>query len=115
MSTVYIRAEDIVIESDEDGFCLFVTDEDSGNSIRINIQHMVLDFYAAVRKEIGPYAAEAESARAAVAAGVSLEDYTAVPQLVTNRPVSVEDAIEAGYALDDPKSPGYHDRMVGDH
>lgn len=114
MSTVYIRAEDIVIESDEDGYSLFVTDEDSGNSIRINIQHLVFDFYRAVQADIRPYILEAEDARSAVSRGVSLEEYTALPQLVTNRPVSVEDAIEAGYALDDPKSPGYHDRMVGD-
>ncbi len=36
----------------------------------------------------------------------------AAPKPVTSRPVSVEDAIDAGYALDDPKSPGYHERMV---
>jgi hypothetical protein len=35
-----------------------------------------------------------------------------MPQFVTRRPVDIEDAVEAGYALDDPKSPGYHDRMV---
>jgi hypothetical protein len=111
MNTVYIRAEDVVIESDEDGYRLFVTDEESGNSIRINIQDIVFEFYAAVQREIRPYVLEAESARSAVAAGVSLLDYTA-PQPVTNRPVDVYEAIEAGYALDDPKSPGYHDRMV---
>ena len=36
----------------------------------------------------------------------------AAPKPVTSRPVSVYDAIDAGYALDDPKSPNYHERMV---
>ncbi len=110
--TVYIRAEDICIDADEDGYSLLVTDEDSGNSISINIQHIVLDFYNNVVSTIGPYAAEADSARRAVASGMSRADYLDSPQPVTSRPVSVEDAIEAGYALDDPKSPNYHERMV---
>jgi hypothetical protein len=36
----------------------------------------------------------------------------AAPRPVTSRPVSVEDAIEAGYALDDPKHPTFYERMV---
>ena len=62
-----------------------------------------IEFYDQVRSVIGEYAAEAQIARLEVQAGI--------PQPVTNRPMSVEDAINAGYALDDPKSPGWHDRM----
>ncbi len=103
MSTVYIRAEDICIESDEDGFCLFITDEDSGNSIRVNIQHFVLDFYKNVQAEIRPYVLEADSARNAVAAGVPLEEYL---------DSGYSDEQASGYALDDPKHPTFHERLA---
>ncbi len=98
--TVYIRAEDIQIDSDEDGWNLTVTDEASGKSICINFQALALEFYDNVRHTLGPYATEAAAARATM------------PQMVYRRPVDIEEAIDAGYALDDPKSPGYHDRMV---
>jgi hypothetical protein len=107
---LFLTADAVRVDSDEKGFGLII-DTDEGDKIYVNIHGCALDFYDSVRVEMRGWVAEAESARAAVAAGVSLEEYT-VPQPVTNRPVSVEDAIEAGYALDDPKSPGYHDRMV---
>ena len=106
MSTVYIRAEDFRVDSDEDGYSLFFTDSDSGQSISINIHGLTLEFYAAVQKEIRPYVLEAESARNAVSAGLSRAQYLGI----TGPP---EDE-NSGYELDDPKHPTYHDRMVGD-
>jgi hypothetical protein len=93
-----IHAESLKIDTDEGRYMLLVETDDCLH--RFDIHGLVLDFYDEVRRELLPYVVEAEAAR------------VTVPQLVTNRPVSVEDAIEAGYALDDPKSPGYHDRMV---
>ena len=102
-----IRAEHVEIVTDEGRYVLVVWDEASTDKLSIDIHDSVLDFYAQVQREIRPYVLEAdleaEHARATM------------PQPVTNRPVSVEDAVDAGYALDDPKSPGFHDRMVGDN
>jgi hypothetical protein len=107
---LFLTADAVRVDSDEKGFALII-DTDEGDKLYVNIHACALDFYDSVRVEMRGWVAEADMARAAVAAGVTLEGYT-VPQPVTNRPVSVEDAIEAGYALDDPKSPGFHDRMV---
>jgi hypothetical protein len=106
-----ITANSIQIDTDEGRYVLHIETEELGTA-RVDIHDIVLDFYAAVRAEIGPYAAEADSARRAVASGMSRADYLDSPQPVTSRPVDVQDAIDAGYALDDPKSPGFHDRMV---
>lgn len=92
------HAESLKIDTDEGSFVLEVETDDA--VIRYDIHHLALEFEAEVRRELRPYALEAEHARATM------------PELVTSRPVSVEDAIEAGYALDDPKSPGYYERMV---
>ncbi len=77
--------------SDEDGFVLQIFPDD-GPRIDINIQSIVFDFYKNVQAEIRPYVLEAESARASIPAGYA--------------------ELDDGYELDDPKSPGYHDRMV---
>jgi hypothetical protein len=108
---IIYTADAIRVDSDEQGFGLII-DTDEGDKIYVNIHSVALEFYDSVRVEMRGWVAEADMARAAVNAGVSLEDYTALPQPITNRPVDVEDAIDAGYALDDPKSPGFHDRMV---
>jgi hypothetical protein len=100
------------VDEINDGHIALIIDTDEGDKLYIDIHSVALEFYDSVQANLRPYVLEAEDARSAVAAGVSLEDYTALPQPITNRPVSVEDAIDAGYALDDPKSPGYHDRMV---
>jgi hypothetical protein len=106
---IIYTADAVRVDSDEQGFGL-VIDTDEGDKLYINIHRCALDFYDSVRVEMRGWVAEADMARAAVNAGVSLEEYTS-PQPVTNRPVDVYEAIGAGYALDDPKSPGYHDRM----
>ena len=85
---------------DNEGRIAIIVDTDEGDKLYIDIHAVALDFEASVRANLRPYALEAEHARATM------------PELVTSRPISVEDAVEAGYALDDPKSPGYHDRMV---
>jgi len=113
MNHGYLTASSIRIDEDEGRFVLLI-DSDEEDTITVNIHSIALDFYQDVQRELRPWFLEAEHARQAVAAGVSREDYLGSPEPVTSRPVSVEDAIEAGYALDDPKSPGYHDRMVGD-
>jgi hypothetical protein len=108
---IYITADDAGIDTDEGRYVLRIWGN-QGEDITVNIHSFVLDFYANVKENIGPYAAEAEGARKAVASGMSRADYLDSPQPVRSRPVDVQDAIDAGYALDDPKSPGYHDRMV---
>lgn len=120
---LHTTADSVRVDSDERGFELVIETED-GDRITVNIQPCALDFYASVQGQMRGWILEAESARAAIRAGVSLEDYTGatVPQFVRSRPMSVADAISegfmqddyAGYEPDDPKSPGYHDRMVGD-
>jgi hypothetical protein len=101
--SVYIRAEEIRIEGDEDGYSLVAVDSDSGKSITIGVQDIVFEFYAAVQREIRPYILEAESARTAVASGMSREEYLGTPDLT------------GAYELDDPKHPTYHERMSGLH
>lgn len=97
-----IRADSIKVSDDEGRYTLTIESDYGIFPIVVDIHDLVLDFYAQVQREIRPYVLEAEMSRFVAA----------LPELVTNRPVSVEDAVEAGYALDDPKSPGYHDRMV---
>jgi hypothetical protein len=104
----HLRAESVTVDTDEGRFCLIITDADEGRESQIDIHDCVLEFFKNAMDRIGEYAAEAQLARATM----SRADYLDSPQPVRSRPVSVEDAIEAGYALDDPKSPGYHDRMV---
>jgi hypothetical protein len=114
--SVYFNASDAGIDTDEGRFVLKVWADEEGTEYTIDIHPFVLDFYAAVKSEIGPYAAEADQARRAVTTGMTREQYLATqypgyPQPVT---VAVEDvyaAIDAGYALDDPKHSTYHDRM----
>ena len=111
MNHGYLIATSIRVDEDE-GRIVLLIDSDEEDTITVNIHSLAVGFYHDVPPELGPWAHEADSAPAAVAAGVSREDYLGPPQPVTSRPVSVEDAIDAGYALDDPKSPGYHERMV---
>ncbi len=94
-----LHADSIKIDTDEGRFELVVETEEAG-TLRIDFHGLALAFEDEVRRELRPYALEAVLSR------------RTMPELVTNRPVSVEDAIEAGYALDDPKSPGYYERMV---
>lgn len=96
-----ITADTITIDNDEGRTLLVITTEE-GATLRFDIHSIALDFYATVKRELGPYVHEAESARAAVARGESLEEYTA----------GVDEQADA-YALDDPKHPTWHDRMVG--
>jgi hypothetical protein len=95
-----ITADSIKIDTDEGRFIMVVDYIGSAQPLTFDIHDIALEVEAEVRRELRPYALEAEYARATM------------PSLVTNRPVDIEDAIEAGYALDDPKSPGYHDRVV---
>jgi len=98
-----LTADNIKIDNDEGRFILIISTEEIGN-LTVEFHSIALEFEDEVRRELRPYALEAWHAKRDVALGV--------PQYVTTPIVSVEDAIEAGYALDDPKSPGYYDRMV---
>ena len=100
---LFLKADAIRVDPDERGFALII-DTDEGDKLYVEIPGTLaaLDFYASVRSQMSGWAAEAESARAAVAAGVSLEDYTG----------ATVPADDSGYALDDPKHPTYHERMV---
>ena len=107
---MFSTADSVYLEVDEGRLMLHVWDEDGEHVYDIHADDV--KFYENVQAELGGYAREALEARHAVRSGVTREDYLGSPQPVTSRPVSVEDAIDAGYALDDPKSPGYHERMV---
>jgi len=98
-----LNADSIRIDTDEGQFLLVIDTEEFG-TLRVNFHACALEFEDEVRKELRPYALEAASARATMP--------SSYPEPVLSRPISVEDAIEAGYALDDPKSPGYYDRMI---
>jgi len=67
------------IDEHRDGRIAIIVDTDEGDKLYVDIHSVALDFYASVQRDLRPYALEAEHARAAVAAGVSLEDYTHVP------------------------------------
>lgn len=99
MNHGHLTASRIRIDEDE-GHIVLLIDSDEEDTITVDIHGIAVEFHDDVRREIGPWAHEAEDARQAVAAGVPLKVYTKV--------VSVEDAIEDGYALDDPKHPQYH-------
>ena len=73
------------IDEHRDGRIAIIVDTDEGDKLYVDIHACALDFEASVRANLRPYALEAENARAAVAAGVSLEDYLAIPQPVTER------------------------------
>lgn len=105
MTTTFAHAESVYVDDDEGRFQLHVHTSD-GDHLIFDIHASALEFYDNVDKMIGDYGREADQARRTVAAGVPLPVFT--------KTVSVEDAVEAGYALDDPKSPGYYERMVGD-
>ena len=83
------RAETVKIDDDDGRFLLVVTTE-HGDRFAFDIHAIALEVEAEVRRELRPYALEAQHARATM-------------------PPSY-DAAEA-YALDDPKHPTYHDRM----
>ena len=85
------------IEEDEGRFVL-VLETDDGEQ-QFEIHGVALELYEQVQREIRPWYLEAESARQAVARGVSREEY-------------LNGTSEDGYALDDPKHPTYHERMT---
>ena len=121
-----IRAERIHIDTDEGRFILIIEPEDTLDTLRVDIHDHALALYTEVRMNLGPYIEDAARAMASM------------PQPVTNRPVSVEDAVDAGrmqdvritendsvdpsslfdrvrdaedaYLLNDPKHPTFHDR-----
>ena len=70
-------ADAVRVDSDERGFALIIDTED-GDKLYVNIQPCALDFYDSVRNEMRGWVIEADQARLAVAAGVSLEDYIGV-------------------------------------
>ncbi len=97
-----IRADRITVGEDEGHYTLDI-ETDEGDRLRVDIHGVVLKFYDDVRREIGPYAYEADMARRDIATGtfsVRAEMLGAIADQDT------------GYALDDPKHPTYHDRMV---
>ena len=87
-----IQVDSIRIDDDEGRFVLEVVTID-GDSHRYDIHAHVVEFYDAVRVGMGPYVAEYEHARATMPGPV--------------------DEYDDGYALDDPKSEGWYERMVG--
>ena len=100
-TTTFEHADSVYVEEDEGRFQLHVWAGD--DHMIFDIHADALKFYENVVREIRPWFLEAEHARQAVNAGVSLKAYTG----------AAEDQ-DDGYALDDPKHPTYHDRMVGD-
>ncbi len=95
MKTTHLTAHGIKVDTDEGRYCLVIETqygEDDEMLLQIDIHDEVLEFYAAVQREIRPYVLEAESARLSLPSAGPDDDL--------------------GYALDDPKHPTYFDRMV---
>lgn len=101
----YTYADEARVDTDEGRFRIVIETQD-GDHMEFDIHAIALEFYENVQAELGGWAREGIEIREQVRRGV--------PQPVTTPIADVEDAIDAGYALDDPKSPGYHDRIVGD-
>lgn len=97
-----ITADSVKVDDDE-GRIVLIVETDEGDTVTVNIHNVALEFYADVQRKLRPYALEADDARRAVAAGVSLKSYVG----------AAEDDDDCGYALDDPKHPTYYERMVG--
>ena len=97
---MFSTADSVYLDTDEGRFQLHIhTDE--GEHV-YDIHADALKFYENVQAELGGWAREALDARHAVRNGVSLTEY------LTGAPEVDPDA----YALDDPKHPTYHERMV---
>lgn len=113
-----LTADQIKIDDDEGRFILVISTEEIGN-VTVDFHACALAFEDEVRKELRPYALEAGDARAAVARGTSLADYIATDEhgrkSLDSEPWLDPDELhaESGYDPDDPKSPGYYERMVG--
>ena len=91
-------ADEIRLDSDENGFELIV--ESSEGTFRFNVHGLaggaLHEQLGNIVRELDEYWAEGRAAAAA------------------HETERVLWPGEMGYAPDDPKSPGYHDRMVGD-
>jgi hypothetical protein len=85
-----LTADNIKIDDDEGRFILMIDTEEAGK-LTVDFHACALEFEDEVRRQLRPYALEAAHGRATL--------------------VSAYDAAEA-YGLDDPKSNGWHDRMV---
>ena len=70
------------IDEINDGHVAIIIDTDEGDKLYVDIHPVALEFYASVQANLRPYALEAESARAAVASGMSLDEYLRTPQPV---------------------------------
>lgn len=92
-----VTADTMKIDDDEGRF-LLVIETDEGDRIEVNFHSIALEFEAEVRKELRPYALEAEHARSSVARGETLAEYLG------------GDPGDA-YGTDDPKHPLYHGLM----
>jgi len=95
-----IRADHIIVDNDEGRFTLKVITE--AGILTFDVHDVALELYDEIVARIGSYAAEAVH-------DIALDE---VPVPVPTKVENVYDHVEAGYELDDPKSPGYHDRMV---
>ena len=93
---LFLTADAVRVDSDERGFDLIIDTED-GDKICVNIQRCALDFYDSVRNQMRQWVAEAENARAAVNAGVTLEQYT---ELDDGWPVPVEAQVDMDLVRD---------------
>jgi hypothetical protein len=87
---MHVTADSMKIDDDEGRF-LLVIETDEGDTIQVDFHGIALEFEAEVRKELRPYALEAEHARATM-------------------PPSYEPG--EAYSTDDPKHPNWHDAMA---
>lgn len=110
------RTDVFAIDWDEDGLHVSFNMDDvssrRSHTIELDGQvHLVLDgmtaieLHNAIVAKVGDYVAEFEEHRASYERASPAERAA-----VLGHDASVDD----GYAPDDPKSTGYHDRMVGD-
>ncbi len=117
-----MNVDTIKIECEDDGYWLVLeTDQPYPWHVqRFRIQNVVEELHDAVRADISPYLRERDEARTAVAAGVSLEDFSA-PAPTHPYPFATVSEVAAFYCdpdesagmadvydISDPKSPRYH-------
>ena len=87
-----LTADSITVDEDEGRYQLVIVSDELG-TIRVDVHRVALELEEQVRRELRPYALEAEHALASYHADI--------------------DGLDDGYEPTDPKSNGYRERMVG--
>lgn len=91
------------VDTDEGRFQLHVHTDD-GQHVTVDIHNEALEFYENVRDQLGRYLAEAQ-----YASRMTPEDAIAAGY------AKLDEALDTGYQLGDPKHPAFHDNVSRIH